>query len=275
MNSIQLVQQIESKGSFLCVGLDSDPRLIPSNFQKESDPIFAFNKAVIDATEKYAVAYKPNIAFYEAMGPKGWESLQKTMDYIPKNVFTIADAKRGDIGNTALKYAQTFFEPASSGFNFDSITVAPYMGEDSVTPFLSFEDKWVILLALTSNQGSEDFQLLRDENNIPLYENVMRKAMEWGGADQLMFVIGATRTEYLKHVRQIAPDHFFLVPGVGAQGGSLEDVAKYAMNSKVGLLVNSSRGIIYAGDDTSVSAAREAKKMKDEMSTYLDQYWIK
>ena len=275
MNSIQLVQQIESKGSFLCVGLDSDPRLIPSIFNKEPDPIFAFNQAVIDATEKYAVAYKPNIAFYEALGPKGWESLQKTMEYIPKNVFTIADAKRGDIGNTALKYAQTFFEPASSGFNFDSITVAPYMGEDSVSPFLSFEDKWVILLALTSNQGSQDFQLICDENNVPLYERVMRRAMEWGGAGQLMFVVGATRTDYLKHVRQIAPDHFFLVPGVGAQGGSLADVAKYAMNSQVGLLVNSSRGIIYAGDDTAVSAAREAKKIKEEMSMYLDQYWIK
>jgi orotidine-5'-phosphate decarboxylase len=275
MNSIQLVQQIESKGSFLCVGLDSDPRLIPSNFNKEPDPIFAFNKAVIDATEKYAVAYKPNIAFYEALGPKGWETLQKTMDYIPKNVFTIADAKRGDIGNTALKYAQTFFEPTSSGFNFDSITVAPYMGEDSVSPFLSFEDKWVILLALTSNQGSQDFQMLRDENNVPLYERVMRKAMEWGDAGQLMFVVGATRTDYLAHVRAIAPDHFFLVPGVGAQGGSLADVAKYAMNSKVGLLVNSSRGIIYAGDDTAVSAAREARKIKEEMSMYLDQYWIK
>jgi len=275
MNSIQLVQQIESKGSFLCVGLDSDPRLIPSNFNKESDPIFAFNKAVIDATEKYAVAYKPNIAFYEALGPKGWETLQKTMDYIPKNVFTIADAKRGDIGNTALKYAQTFFEPALSGFNFDSITVAPYMGEDSVSPFLSFEDKWVILLALTSNQGSQDFQMLRDENNVPLYERVMRKAMEWGDAGQLMFVVGATRTDYLAHVRAIAPDHFFLVPGVGAQGGSLADVAKYAMNSKVGLLVNSSRGIIYAGDDIAVSAAREARKIKEEMSMYLDQYWIK
>jgi orotidine-5'-phosphate decarboxylase len=275
MNSIQLIQQIESKGSFLCVGLDSDPRLIPSNFNKEPDPIFAFNKAVIDATEKYAVAYKPNIAFYEALGPKGWETLQKTMDYIPKNVFTIADAKRGDIGNTALKYAQTFFEPALSGFNFDSITVAPYMGEDSVSPFLSFEDKWVILLALTSNQGSQDFQMLRDENNVPLYERVMRKAMEWGDAGQLMFVVGATRTDYLAHVREIAPDHFFLVPGVGAQGGSLADVAKYAMNSKVGLLVNSSRGIIYAGDDIAVSAAREARKIKEEMSMYLDQYWIK
>ena len=249
--------------------------MIPKSFLKESDPVFAFNKAVIDATEKYAVAYKPNIAFYEAMGPKGWESLQKTMDYIPQEIFTIADAKRGDIGNTAYKYAQTFFDPASSGLNFDSITVAPYMGHDSVEPFLTFEDKWVILLALTSNPGSHDFQMSKSEDYIPLYERVMRLAMTWGNAEQMMFVIGATRSDFLQKVREIAPDHFFLVPGVGAQGGSLEDVAKYAMNSRVGLLVNSSRGIIYAGDDTAVSAAREAKKMQEEMTMYLDKYWIK
>jgi len=275
MNSSELVKQIETKGSFLCVGLDTDPTLIPTSFLKEADPIFAFNKAVIDATEKYAVAYKPNIAFYEAMGPKGWESLQKTMDYIPKDIFTIADAKRGDIGNTAYKYAQTFFEPASSGFNFDSITVAPYMGHDSVEPFLRFDDKWVILLALTSNPGSHDFQMSKSEDYIPLYERVMRLAMTWGNVEQMMFVIGATRSDFLQHVRAIAPDHFFLVPGVGAQGGSLEDVAKYAMNSRVGLLVNSSRGILYAGNDTAVSAAREAKKIKEEMRMYLNEYWIK
>lgn len=275
MNSSELVKQIETKGSFLCVGLDTDPTLIPTSFLKEADPIFAFNKAVIDATEKYAVAYKPNIAFYEALGPKGWESLQKTMDYIPKDIFTIADAKRGDIGNTAYKYAQTFFEPASSGFNFDSITVAPYMGHDSVEPFLRFDDKWVILLALTSNPGSHDFQMSKSEDYIPLYERVMRLAMTWGNVEQMMFVIGATRSDFLQHVRAIAPDHFFLVPGVGAQGGSLEDVAKYAMNSRVGLLVNSSRGILYAGNDTAVSAAREAKKIKEEMRMYLDEYWIK
>jgi len=275
MNSIELVRQIESKGSFLCVGLDTDLTLIPKSFLKESDPVFAFNKAVIDATEKYTVAYKPNIAFYEAMGPKGWESLQKTMDYIPQEIFTIADAKRGDIGNTAYKYAQTFFDPASSGLNFDSITVAPYMGHDSVEPFLTFEDKWVILLALTSNPGSHDFQMSKSEDYIPLYERVMRLAMTWGNAEQMMFVIGATRYDFLQKVREIAPDHFFLVPGVGAQGGSLEDVAKYAMSSRVGLLVNSSRGIIYAGHDTAVSAAREAKKMQEEMTMYLDKYWIK
>ena len=211
MNSIELVRQIESKGSFLCVGLDTDLTLIPKSFLKESDPVFAFNKAVIDATEKYAVAYKPNIAFYEAMGPKGWESLQKTMDYIPQEIFTIADAKRGDIGNTAYKYAQTFFDPASSGLNFDSITVAPYMGHDSVEPFLTFEDKWVILLALTSNPGSHDFQMSKSEDYIPLYERVMRLAMTWGNAEQMMFVIGATRSDFLQKVREIAPDHFFLV----------------------------------------------------------------
>ena len=273
MNSAELIKQIEQKRSFLCVGLDTDITLIPSRFKAEKDPIFAFNKAVIDATLPYTVAYKPNIAFYEALGPAGWESLQKTMEYMPKDVFSIADAKRGDIGNTATKYAQTFFEPARAGFDFDSVTVAPYMGEDSVTPFLQFEDKWVILLALTSNPGSNDFQQMKDENGIPFYENVMRKSMEWGNEDQLMFVIGATRTDYIAKVREIAPDNFFLVPGVGAQGGSLSDVAKFGMNSRVGLLVNSSRGIIYAGDDTFLSAAREAKKVQEEMNQLLDQYY--
>lgn len=272
MNSAELVKQIEQKRSFLCVGLDSDLSLIPRKFRQEKDPIFAFNQAVIDATHTYAVAYKPNIAFYEAMGPRGWESLQKTMEYIPNDIFTIADAKRGDIGNTALKYAQTFFDPASSGLNFDSITVAPYMGRDSVEPFLTYHDKWVILLALTSNVGSHDFQMTKSEDYMPLYERVMRTAMSWGSPEHLMFVIGATRSDFLQKVREIAPDNFFLVPGVGAQGGSLEDVAKYAMNSNVGLLVNSSRGIIYAGDDTSVSAAREAKKIQEEMDRYLDEY---
>ena len=273
MNSAELIKQIEQKRSFLCVGLDTDISLIPSKFKTEKDPIFAFNKAVIDATLPYTVAYKPNIAFYEALGPAGWESLQKTMEYMPKDVFSIADAKRGDIGNTATKYAQTFFEPARAGFDFDSVTVAPYMGEDSVSPFLQFKDKWVILLALTSNPGSNDFQQMKDENGMPFYENVMRKSMEWGNAEQLMFVIGATRTDYIAKVREIAPDNFFLVPGVGAQGGSLSDVAKYGMNDKVGLLVNSSRGIIYAGDDTSISAAREAKKVQEEMNQLLDQYY--
>ncbi|MFL0162738.1 orotidine-5'-phosphate decarboxylase [Aquirufa salirivi] len=272
MNSSELVKQIEQKRSFLCVGLDSDLNLIPRKFRTEKDPIFVFNQAVIDATHSYAVAYKPNIAFYEAMGPRGWESLQKTMEYIPKDIFTIADAKRGDIGNTALKYAQTFFDPVCSGLNFDSITVAPYMGRDSVEPFLTYRDKWVILLALTSNIGSHDFQMTKSEDYMPLYERVMRTAMSWGSPEHLMFVIGATRSDFLQKVREIAPDNFFLVPGIGAQGGSLEDVAKYAMNAHVGLLVNSSRGIIYAGEDTSVSAAREAKKIQEEMDRYLDEY---
>jgi orotidine-5'-phosphate decarboxylase len=275
MNSTELVKHIENKRSFLCVGLDTDPKLIPSSFQKEEDPVFAFNKAVIDATADYAVAYKPNIAFYEAFGPKGWESLQKTMEYMPKDVFTIADAKRGDIGNTAYKYAQTFFDPNCAGFNFDSVTVAPYMGHDSVEPFLRFEDKWVILLALTSNPGGHDFQMTKSEDYIPLYERVMRLAQSWGSPEEMMFVIGATRSDFLQKVREIAPDNFFLVPGVGAQGGSLEDVAKYAMNSRVGLLVNSSRGILYAGDNPAVDAKREAKKIQEEMSMYLDEYYIK
>ena len=273
MNSTELIKQIEQKRSFLCVGLDTDITLIPSRFKTEKDPIFAFNKAVIDATLPYCVAYKPNIAFYEALGPAGWESLQKTMEYMPKDVFSIADAKRGDIGNTATKYAQTFFDPTYAGFDFDSVTVAPYMGEDSVSPFLQFDDKWVILLALTSNPGSTDFQQLKDSTGINLYEKVMRKAMEWGSADELMFVIGATRSDYMAKVREIAPDNFFLVPGVGAQGGSLADVAKFGMNKNIGLLVNSSRGIIYAGDDTSVSAAREAKKVQGEMNQLLDIYY--
>lgn len=275
MNSQELVNQIERKRSFLCVGLDTDPRLIPSKFKQEADPVFAFNQAVIDATADYAVAYKPNIAFYEALGPKGWESLQKTMEYMPKDVFTIADAKRGDIGNTAYMYAQTFFDPASSGLNFDSITVAPYMGHDSVEPFLRFEDKWVILLALTSNPGSHDFQMTKSEDYIPMYERVMRLAQTWASPEELMFVIGATRADFLQKVREIAPDNFFLVPGVGAQGGSLEDVARYAMNSRVGLLVNSSRGIIYAGDNPAVDAKREAQKLQEEMSKHLDEFYIK
>ena len=273
MNSAELIKQIEQKRSFLCVGLDTDIKLIPSRFKTEKDPIFAFNKAVIDATLPYTVAFKPNIAFYEALGPAGWESLQKTMEYMPKEVFSIADAKRGDIGNTATKYAQTFFDPIHAGFDFDSVTVAPYMGEDSVTPFLQFEDKWVILLALTSNEGSYDFQRITDEKGIPLYEKVMRKAMEWGTKEQMMFVVGATHTELIAKIRAIAPDNFFLVPGIGAQGGSLADVAKFGMNKNVGLLVNSSRGIIYAGDDTAVSAAREAKKVQEEMNQLLDQYY--
>jgi len=268
----QLVQHIFTKKSYLCVGLDSDPKLIPSNFKNEKDPIFAFNKAVIDATADYAVAYKPNIAFYEALGPNGWESLQKTLEYIPKDVFTIADAKRGDIGNTATKYAQTFFDPSFCGLDFDSVTVAPYMGKDSVEPFLQFDDKWVILLALTSNPGSLDFQLLKDEMGQTFYQHVLSKSQEWGTPENLMYVVGATRSAYIQDVRKYAPDNFLLVPGIGAQGGSLEEVSKHGINKHVGLLVNSSRGIIYAGDDTYSSARRESKKVQQEMESCLEKY---
>lgn len=269
----EIKQQILEKKSYLCVGLDTDPSLIPSSFKSEKDPIFTFNKAVIDATADLAVAYKPNIAFYEAMGPKGWESLQKTMEYIPKSIFTIADAKRGDIGNTATKYAQTFFKPEHCGFDFDSVTVAPYMGKDSVEPFLQFENKWVILLALTSNPGSLDFQLLQDESGKKLYQQVLSISQNWGTVENLMYVVGATRTDYLEEVRKFAPEHFLLVPGVGAQGGSLEEVSRIGMNQHVGLLVNSSRAIIYAGENTYQDAKREAKKVQEEMSKYLELYY--
>lgn len=269
----ELTKQILRKKSYLCVGLDTDPRLIPDSFKQEKDPIFAFNKAVVDATIDLAVAYKPNIAFYEALGPRGWESLQKTMEYIPSSVFTISDAKRGDIGNTATKYAQTFFDPSFCGFDFDSITVAPYMGKDSVEPFLQFDNKWVVLLALTSNPGSLDFQLLEDGAGVPLYQKVLEKSQEWGSVENLMYVVGATRTDYLAAVREVAPEHFLLVPGIGAQGGSLEDVSRIGMNKHVGLLVNSSRAIIYAGENTYQDAKREALKVQEEMSRYLELYY--
>ncbi|GGZ29581.1 orotidine 5'-phosphate decarboxylase [Echinicola pacifica] len=270
MDKQTLYNNIKQKSSFLCVGLDTDLEKIPSHLLKEKDPIFAFNKQIIDNTADYAVAYKPNIAFYEALGPSGWESLQKTLDYIPKDIFTIADAKRGDIGNTSKLYAKAFFEV----MNFDSITVAPYMGEDSVSPFLEFEDKWVILLALTSNAGSHDFQVLNSEQNKPLFAHVLEKSQQWGTDQNMMYVVGATRGEKIAEVRKYAPDHFFLVPGVGAQGGSLEEVAKYGMNSTCGLLVNSSRGILYAssGDDFGNAASKEAQKLQQEMASLLEQY---
>lgn len=264
MNRQELVAQIRAKKSFLCVGLDTEWSKIPKHLLDTEDPIFEFNKAIIDATKDYCVAYKPNIAFYEAQGIRGWQSLQKTLDYIPKNIFTIADAKRGDIGNTSRLYAQTFFET----YDFDSVTVAPYMGEDSVSPFLQFEKKWVILLGLTSNIGSADFQLLRQENGRQLYQEVLEKAQAWGTPDNLMFVIGATQGEHFKAVREIAKAHFFLVPGVGAQGGDLATVARYGMNQDVGLLVNSSRAILYAGNDAffAEAAAQEAQKVQTEMA---------
>ncbi len=244
MTRADLFQQIQQKKSCLCVGLDTDINRLPKHLLKHKDPIFEFNKRIIDATKDLCVAYKPNIAFYEAMGAKGWESLAKTLDYIPDTHFTIADAKRGDIGNTSSLYARAFFDT----LNFDAVTVAPYMGEDSVKPFLEFENKWVILLALTSNKGSQDFQFTKQEGEQPLYEKVMRKAMTWGNAEQLMFVIGATHPEKFEEIRAIAPDNFLLVPGVGAQGGDLQGVMKYGSNDMGGLLINSSRGIIYAGD---------------------------
>ncbi len=270
MDKQALFQQIKHKSSFLCIGLDPAMDKIPVHLQKEADPVFAFNKAIIDQTAEYAVAYKPNIAFYEALGPKGWESLQKTLDYIPKDMFTIADAKRGDIGNTSKLYAKAFFE----SMDFDSVTVAPYMGEDSVSPFLEFENKWVILLALTSNLGSSDFQQFENADGKALYQEVLSKSQDWGTEDNLMYVIGATRGEKIEDARRLAPGHFFLVPGVGAQGGSLEEVARYGMNATCGLLVNSSRGIIYASSerDFADAAGKEAKKLQLEMGKYLEIY---
>ncbi len=267
MDYNNLVSEINKKQSFLCVGLDTDLSKIPSHLLDFEDPVFEFNKQVIDATKDYCVAYKPNIAFYEAMGIKGWESLKKTIDYIPKNIFTIADAKRGDIGNTAKKYAETFYET----YDFDSITVAPYMGEDSITPFLEYEDKWTILLGVTSNKGGSDFQLFGNEHGKPLYQEVLERSMKWGTKEQLMFVVGATRGTLIEEVRAIAKENFFLVPGVGAQGGSLEEVVKYGRTKDVGLLVNSSRGIIYAGKgiDFSDQVKEAAFNLQQEMAAYL------
>ncbi len=269
MTRSELIEQIRTKRSFLCVGLDTDPTKIPQHLQTESDPVFAFNKAIIDATRDYCVAYKPNIAFYESQGPAGWESLRKTLEYIPKTHFTIADAKRGDIGNTSLQYAKTFFEY----LNCDSVTVAPYMGSDSVTPFLGFPGKWVILLALTSNHGALDFQFISDNKGEELYKKVLKRSQEWGTPENLMYVVGATRAEGIGEVRKLVPDHFFLVPGVGAQGGSLEDVANYGWNADCGLLVNSSRAILYASPekDFAQKAAEEAQKLQQEMRAILDK----
>src|SRR5690606_23578319 len=266
MDKLALFQQIQQKSSFLCIGLDPAVEKIPAHLHREADPLFAFNKAIIDQTADYAVAYKPNIAFYEALGPKGWESLQKTLDYIPKDIFTIADAKRGDIGNTSKLYAKTFFEY----MDFDSVTVAPYMGQDSVSPFLEFEGKWVILLALTSNEGSENFQQFKNVEGKVLYQEVLTRSQRWGNENNLMYVIGATRGEKIEDARRLAPGYFFLVPGVGAQGGSLEEVARYGMNATCGLLVNSSRGVIYAssGRDFADAAKREAIALQQEMVTY-------
>ncbi len=272
MNREQLVAQIREKRSFLCVGLDTDIKKIPPHLLEEKDPIFNFNKAIIDATAPYCVAYKPNLAFYESKGIEGMKAFEDTVHYLHEHYphhFIIADAKRGDIGNTSAMYARTFFEE----YDVDSVTVAPYMGSDSVTPFLNYEGKWVILLALTSNKGSMDFQMMTDEHGERLFEKVLKKSQEWANADQMMYVVGATQGILFKDIRKIVPNHFLLVPGVGAQGGSLEEVCRYGMNSDCGLLVNSSRGIIYAssGKDFAECAARSARELQESMSKELEK----
>ena len=271
MNRQQLINEIFTKKTFLCVGLDTDINKIPAHLKNEDDPIFAFNKAIIDATAPYCVAYKPNLAFYECYGLKGILAFEKTIQYIKENHpnhFIIADAKRGDIGNTSKMYAQTFFEE----YNLDSVTVAPYMGEDSVKPFLEYDGKWVILLALTSNKGSHDFQLTEDKQGERLFEKVLKKSQEWGTTENLMYVVGATQGKMFEDIRRIAPEHFLLVPGVGAQGGSLQEVCKYGITKDCGLLVNSSRGIIYAstGTDFAEVAAVKAKELQEEMAVELE-----
>lgn len=272
MNRQQLINEIFTKKTFLCVGLDTDINKIPAHLKNEDDPIFAFNKAIIDATAPYCVAYKPNLAFYECYGLKGMLAFEKTIQYIKENHpnhFIIADAKRGDIGNTSKMYAQTFFEE----YNLDSVTVAPYMGEDSVKPFLEYDGKWVILLALTSNKGGHDFQLTEDKQGERLFEKVLKKSQEWGTTENLMYVVGATQGKMFEDIRRIAPEHFLLVPGVGAQGGSLQEVCKYGMTKDCGLLVNSSRGIIYASTDTDFAevAAVKAKELQEEMAVELER----
>ena len=271
MNRQQLINEILTKKSFICVGLDTDINKIPEHLKKEEDPIFAFNKAIIDATAPYCVAYKPNLAFYECYGLKGMIAFEKTIKYLKENHpnhFIIADAKRGDIGNTSKMYAQTFFEE----YNLDSVTVAPYMGEDSVKPFLEYDGKWVILLALTSNKGSHDFQLTEDKQGERLFEKVLKKSQEWGTTENLMYVVGATQGKMFEDIRRIVPNHFLLVPGVGAQGGSLQEVCKYGMTKDCGLLVNSSRGIIYASKDEDFAeiAAQKAKELQLEMASELE-----
>ncbi len=271
MNRTQLFEQIKKKESYLCVGLDSDIERIPKHLLKSEDPIFEFNKQIIDATKEFCVAYKPNIAFYESLGASGWASLKKTLDYIPKDCFTIADAKRGDIGNTSALYARAFFKQ----MDFDAITVAPYMGEDSVKPFLEIEGKWAVLLVHTSNSGSSDFQLLETRNGKFLYEEVILASQLWATPDQMMYVVGATQVDKILGIRRLAPDHFFLIPGVGAQGGDLEAVSRAGMNAKCGLLINSSRAIIYASakEDFAVAAGNEAREVQRKMSFLLKEYF--
>ena len=275
MTRKELIASIQRKRSFLCVGLDTDIKKIPAHLLQEEDPVFAFNKAIIDATAPYCVAYKPNLAFYESMGVKGWIAFEKTVSYLRENYpdqFIIADAKRGDIGNTSAMYARTFFEE----MDLDAVTVAPYMGEDSVTPFLGYEGKWVILLALTGNKGSHDFQLTEDAQGEKLFEKVLRKSQEWAGNDQMMYVVGATQGKAFEDIRRIAPHHFLLVPGIGAQGGSLEEVCKYGMTSECGLIVNSSRAIIYADATERFAqvAGEKAREVQAQMAQELDGYGI-
>lgn len=272
MNKQELFEQIKKRQSFLCVGLDADIKKIPSHLLNGDDPVFTFNKEIIDATAPFCVAYKPNWAFYESDGLKGFASLEKTLNYLHENYplhFVIADAKRGDIGNTSAMYARSFFEAE----HVDALTVAPYMGEDSVSPFLSYPGKWVILLALTSNKGSHDFQFMQDANGERLFEKVLRLSRQWGNDENMMYVVGATQGKLFEAVRKIVPDHFLLVPGVGAQGGSLEEVCKYGMNGTCGLLVNSSRGIIYAGkgEDFAAVAAEKAQELQRQMAVLLKQ----
>lgn len=275
MKRDQLVENIRRKGSFLCVGLDSDINKLPRHLLSADDPVYEFNKAIIDATAPYCVAYKPNLAFYEATGAQGWITLEKTIKYIKENhpdQFIIADAKRGDIGNTSKLYARSFFEH----LDVDSVTVAPYMGEDSVTPFLGYEGKWVILLALTSNKGSHDFQFIEYKEGTRLFEHVIETSSKWAGPEEMMYVVGATQGEMFKDIRKVAPESFLLVPGVGAQGGSLAEVARYGMIKDCGLLVNSSRGIIFAssGEDFAETAGREAAKLRDDMASLLSDAGI-
>jgi len=277
MTREELIRLISRKKSFLCIGLDTDISKIPAHLKGLDDPIFEFNKQIIDATIGLAVAYKPNFAFYESYGVRGWNSLIRTINYLndnyPGQAFTIADAKRGDIGNTSQQYARAVFDKASSGLEFDAVTVAPYMGEDSVKPFLSYPSKWIIVLALTSNKGAEDFQFFKGRN-ARLFEQVITKSKPWGSQENMMYVVGATKAEMLSDIRKIIPNHFLLVPGIGAQGGSLSDVARFGMNQQCGLLVNCSRNIIYADstDQFAIKAGEEAQKIQAEMEVLLKQF---
>ncbi|MGB4204610.1 MAG: orotidine-5'-phosphate decarboxylase [Bacteroidales bacterium] len=275
MTKDELISEIKRKRSFLCIGLDTDIEKIPKHLHKHSDPVFEFNRQIIDATQHLCIAYKPNLAFYESQGIKGWQSLSGTIDYLRNNhpeIFTIADAKRGDIGNTSLQYAKAFLDD-TNGFGFDAITVAPYMGSDSVKPFLQYSGKWAIVLALTSNKGAEDFQFQVLENNAKLFEEVLRTTASWGSSDNIMFVAGATQAPMLAEIRKTVPDHFLLVPGIGAQGGSLAEVVHYGLNRDIGLIINASRSIIYAADNESFAneARKAAEEIQQEMKTFIDK----